>query len=156
MSVVRDNLFCVEISSAYLMYAVALLAALEALTIVLLKIDMDLHLRCVENGDPTIEGSFEISEAIAAFRIILALPVDYITRSARAEFVRRALAADVYLACALSDPVSRGKKVKKSGFKKSHGPTLSIEERILLRTFVLRVAQETGNTDTLVRMLFHS
>ena len=136
------------------MYTAALLAAMETRTIVLQQIDMDRNLQLLENGDLPLEGSFEISETIEAFRVILALPVDYLTRSARMEFVRRALAAEVYLACAaLSTSTVSRKKGRKSGFNKSHGSTHTLEERILLRTFVLRVAQETGVIDTLVRTL---
>ena len=128
---------------------------METRTVVLQQIDMDRDLQLLENGDLPLEGSFEISEAIGAFRVILALPVDYLTRSARMEFVRRALAAEVYLACAaLSASTGSRKKGRKLGLNKSHGSTHTLEERILLRTFVLRVAQDTGGIDTLVRTLF--
>ena len=76
------------------------------------------------------------------------MPTEYLGRASRAELVKRALAADVYVASTYRPRTLGGKKRK---MEEEHEPMVNgVEWRALLRSFVLRVAVETGAVEALV------
>jgi len=66
---------------------------------------------------------------MAAFHLLLRFPVEYIGKSSRTEYIKRALATDVAVTLSTNDDVSF---------------------HVVLRTFVVRIVKETGANEVFV------
>ncbi|KDQ13623.1 hypothetical protein BOTBODRAFT_33335 [Botryobasidium botryosum FD-172 SS1] len=81
----------------------------------------------------------QLVASVAAFQLLLTFPIEYLGRQARAEFVKRALAADVILC-------SKSKGKKSAELTVAAG---NVEWRTILRVFVERAVRDGGSVDIL-------
>jgi hypothetical protein len=85
-----------------------------------------------------IISSADVQSAVGAFKLLLSFPPEYVGRVARTEFMKRALALDVF--------ISRNTNAK-------HATASTWESKATLRTFLGRIAAAMGPLDVLVRCL---